>query len=129
MSDGYIGVDFDATLATYDGWKGVGVLGDPIPFMTQRVLTWLTQGKEVKIFTARAANDNPEELAVDIKAIEDWCMKHLGTKLEVTCIKDQYMEEYWDDRAVRVVANTGIVSDGRDVVEPNVHAGDIGAVM
>ncbi len=30
-NSGWIGVDFDGTLATYDGWKGPSVLGEPIP--------------------------------------------------------------------------------------------------
>jgi hypothetical protein len=39
------------------------------------------------------------------------------------------MEELWDDRAVRVIKNTGLISDGGDVDEPLVEPGDIGAVM
>jgi hypothetical protein len=37
------------------------------------------------------------------------------------------MEELWDDRAVRIIKNTGMISDGSDIEKP--EAGDIGAVM
>ena len=33
---GWIGVDFDGTLATYNGWND-GKLGEPIPLMVDRV--------------------------------------------------------------------------------------------
>lgn len=129
MSEGYIGVDFDGTLATYDGWKGVGVLGEPVHLMCNRVMLWLSRGQEVKVFTARVANEDLKERDIEIEAIEKWCLRHLGRKLKITCVKDQFMKEYWDDRAVRVVANTGMVSDGSDVVEAVFPPGDIGAVM
>jgi hypothetical protein len=126
--NGWIGVDFDATLATYDGWKGDGVLGEPIPLMVNRVKQWLADGKTVKIMTARAAGDDE---GINTMAIQTWCQKNIGQVLEVTNIKDQGMEELWDDRAVRVVANTGLISDGTDVDEPLdiAEPGDIGAVM
>jgi hypothetical protein len=34
---GYIGVDFDKTLATYDRWISPSALGEPIPEMVDRV--------------------------------------------------------------------------------------------
>lgn len=124
--DKWIGVDFDGTLAYYDGWKGAGVLGEPIPLMVDRVRKWLTDGRKVKIMTARAADDNE---GIEEAAIQEWCQEHLGQVLEVTNIKDQGMEELWDDRAVRVVKNTGMISNGNDVDEPLMEPGDIGAVM
>ena len=126
MSDGYIGVDFDGTLAHYDEWKGVGVLGEPIPIMVERVKAWLNKGIEVKIFTARMSGD---EAALEEIAIKRWCQEHLGQELEVTCIKDYRMEEFWDDRAIRIQKNTGLVSDGSDVQEVFGEPGDIGAVL
>jgi len=51
---GWIGVDFDCTLAEYHGWNG-GELGPPIPAMVERVKAWLAEGREVRIFTARVA--------------------------------------------------------------------------
>jgi hypothetical protein len=124
--NGWIGVDFDGTLAYYDGYTQ-GEVGEPIMPMINRVRRWLAEGKTVKVMTARASGDNPTP---DILAIQKFCQEHLGQSLDVTCIKDQGMEELWDDRAVRVIKNTGLISDGSDVPEPIIdEAGDIGAVM
>lgn len=106
---GWIGVDFDGTLAEYHGWKGDKHLGDPIAPMVDRVRRWLADGREVRIVTARFHN-GPEA----IKAIKTWCVEHLGTALEVTATKDFQMVELWDDRAVQVEKNTGRRVDGVD---------------
>ena len=53
MSEGWIGIDLDGTLAEYDGWKGVEHIGKPIPSMVERVKAWIIEGKDVRIFTAR----------------------------------------------------------------------------
>lgn len=113
---GWIGVDLDGTLAVYDGWKGLHVIGEPIPLMVERVKQWLFEGREVKIMTARVSQSvyrpRPEDVYRTIIAIQDWCELHIGARLEVTCIKDFAMVELWDDRAVQVVANTGLRADG-----------------
>lgn len=101
---GWIGVDLDGTLAHYEGWKGVDHIGKPIAPMVERVRKWLAEGKEVRIFTARAFGK--EQAAIE--AIGDWCEKHIGQRLAVTCTKDYAMIELWDDRAIRVVANEGV---------------------
>ena len=109
----WIGVDLDGTLARYDGWDSDDPLyiGDPVPAMVARVLGWLAEGKVVKIFTARVSpaavemNNIPLERVKD--SIEDWCAQHLGVVLEVTCIKDPFMIELWDDRVVQVIPNVG----------------------
>jgi hypothetical protein len=108
MSGGWIGVDLDATLAEYHGWND-GTIGAPIPEMTSRVRVWLADGKDVRILTARVAamGRDPQEVAAARTAIEDWCFEHLGRRLPVTSEKDFGMFELWDDRAVRVIPNTG----------------------
>ena len=109
--NGWIGVDLDGTLAKYDGWKGAGHIGEPIPAMLDRVKDWLADGKEVRIFTARVSpqaialnNDTLENTLAPIKA---WCIKHIGCVLPVTHEKDMAMLEFWDDRCVTVEFNTG----------------------
>ncbi len=102
-ASGWIGVDFDGTLAEYEGWKGDFTFGRPIPKMVERVRKWCGEGITVKIFTARAYGNEPEI----IKAIQDWCEEHIGWRLEVTNVKDYSMIELWDDRAIQVVHNTG----------------------
>ena len=127
MSNGWIGVDLDGTLAHYDGWKGPEHIGAPVPAMVERVKRWIDAGYEVRIFTARVFPLMPgvpgsgfppvmpgyeaapfASTAADaFSAIGTWCSKHLGHPLSVTCIKDYGMIELWDDRAVQVTPNTG----------------------
>lgn len=105
---GWIGVDLDGTLAHYDGCKGVEHIGEPIPAMVLRVRTWLAAGQEVRIMTARVFGElDPSVFPHNTRRIKAWCFKHIGLELDVTCVKDYQMLELWDDRAVRVVMNTG----------------------
>jgi len=120
---GWIGVDLDGTLAEYHGWKGAGHIGDPIPAMVARVKGWLAAGIEVRIFTARVGHtglvatesglvDGEEFCRQQCQVIADWCERHLGARLPVTCRKNFAMIELWDDRCVQVEANTGRRVDG-----------------
>lgn len=124
--NGWIGVDLDRTLAHYDGWKGAGHIGAPVPLMLERVKIWLQQGQDVRIFTARIhpldrcimpgvpildeiRNGRIADAVGAVSAIRIWCMTHLGRELPITNIKDYAMIELWDDLAVGVVQNTGEV--------------------
>jgi len=114
----WVGVDLDGTLAHYEHGDGVDKIGAPIPRMVQRIKSWLNQGLAVRIITARVGNcgvTNPDGIADDSAfaakqrlMIEDWCLKHIGTILPVTCSKDFEMIEMWDDRAIQCVPNTGL---------------------
>lgn len=109
---GWIGVDFDGTLSRYDGWVSETHCGDPIPAMVARVRQWLSEGKEVRVFTARVAarknlDGTDRDLSHIVEAIQDWCEKHVGARLPVTNTKDYGMIELWDDRAVGIETNTG----------------------
>lgn len=102
---GWIGVDLDGTVAIYGGWKGEEHIGDPIMPMIERIKRWRAEGVEVRIFTARVADEH----AARIRGfIERWCLTHIGEVLPVTNIKDYEMDQFWDDRAIQVRANTGI---------------------
>jgi len=107
---GWIGVDLDGTLAHYDGWRGVEHVGEPIGPMLFRVRKWLDDGRDVRIMTARVSGSDRAEADT---AIRDWCRKHIGRELPVTCAKDYAMVELWDDRAVQVVPNVGTRVDGK----------------
>ena len=113
MSHGWIAVDLDGTLAYYDKWVAVDDIGEPIPLMLERVKAWLAEGKDVRIFTARAHSSHCKvtgrwwEAEEIVKVIQDWTEKHTGYRLPVTATKDYMMVEQWDDRAVQVVPNTG----------------------
>jgi hypothetical protein len=120
---GWIGVDFDHTLAEYhpsqadDGFA----LGVPIPAMVERVKRWLNEGKDVRILTARATNEalyavpydsaralqRQHEIIKDIERIKKWCAQYIGRELPVTGAKDFNMIALYDDRAVQVIANKG----------------------
>ena len=95
--DKWIGVDLDGTLAHYEGYKGDEHVGKPIRAMVDRVNEWLADGKQVKIFTARAPHP----------AIRKFCMENFGKVLPITNKKDPGMIALWDDRAVSVERNKG----------------------
>jgi hypothetical protein len=105
----WIGVDLDETLAYYTTWEGPDKIGEPIPKMLLRVKQWLSFGYDVRIFTARVSLPAEEQIAR--KAIEEWCEKHIGQVLPITCKKDLSMLELWDNRVVYVQSNTGIVCE------------------
>jgi hypothetical protein len=114
----WIGVDLDGTLAHYDEWRGEEHIGEPIPAMLERVKTWLAKGQDVRIFTARvaglknagrttdAANDRYDARLAH-NAIVTWCKRHIGREIQVTAVKDRFMEQLWDNQCVRVETNTG----------------------
>lgn len=109
---GWIGVDLDGTLAFYEGFVSIHHIGAPIVPMLERVKDWLAKGEDVRIFTARACPVDPKEgygtNLEAIKAIEAWCLEHVGRVLPVTYMKDFKMVQLWDDRAVQVVPNKGV---------------------
>lgn len=117
MTGRWIGVDFDGTLATDPpGRTDAYQLGEPIPRMVERVKGWIAAGYTVVIFTARAAEYSHtagyrRDVGKMIKLIYEWTVKHIGTGLRVTNQKDGAMEVLWDDRAVRVVRDTGMPAE------------------
>ena len=127
---GWIGVDFDGTLVTYGGWKGANNIGNPIAPMVASVKYWLDQGQQVRIYTARVwplpgvkvgqgvnevmpieplTSSRMEEIIESVGAIRQFCLFNLGRELDITCVKDIYMKELWDDRCRQVITNTGRV--------------------
>lgn len=111
----WIGVDLDGTLAHYNDFEGPLVIGAPIEPMVKRVQKWLADGKTVKIFTARVASPRDGRDVVEVhNAIQDWCQIHIGQVLPVTCIKERGLDEFWDDKAVQVIPNTGLRVDGKN---------------
>lgn len=130
--EGWIGVDLDGTLFHYETWLGWNVFGEPVMPMIRRVRQWLSEGRDVRIVTARVdlpllATDRGKRVYINdsalehtcritgmrysnlmmVSAIQDLTEKHVGARLPVQCYKDVHMIELWDDRAVQVVPNTG----------------------
>ena len=73
----WIGVDLDGVLSNSGGsgenYDVIGVrtqvcvwIGDPVPDMVDRVKVWLSQGKEVRIFTARVSMKSGEIIAIKL---------------------------------------------------------------
>lgn len=131
-SNGWIGVDLDGTLAQYHGWKGEGIIGEPVPLMLARVKALLQDGREVRIMTARVWPNsydaegnadvwddftntaNESKACREVESIQKWCVEHIGVPLPVTCMKDYCMIVLYDDRAIQIEANTGRRADGEE---------------
>ena len=97
QGQGWIGVDLDGTLASYDHYRGDEHGGAPIEPMVKRVRQWIDEGKDVRLFTARSPHP----------AIRRWMKEHLGVILPITNTKDPGMHLLIDDRAIGVERNTG----------------------
>jgi len=98
---GWYGFDFDKTIAHYDKFRGMTHVGEPVEGQAlARLKTYIKQGKKCKIFSARARDPK------GVKAIEKWCEKYVGKRLEVTNEKDEHCLELYDDLA-NVEPNTG----------------------
>jgi hypothetical protein len=112
MSEGWIGVDLDGTLAHYDGWKGMAHIGAPVEAMFDRVRAWIDEGREVRIFTARVCRQPDGSHRMARRHIINWLeangLPELATEEAITNVKDFAMVELWDDRAVQVEINTGL---------------------
>lgn len=106
---GWIAVDFDGTLATYVG--NHTIMGNPILPMVKRVRGWLEKGHDVRIFTARVSFKDEGKNEEITKAIQEWCLRYVGKALPVTCVKDYACVQIWDDKAIRVIKNTGYSED------------------
>lgn len=106
-----IAVDFDKTLAFYDGDFKMYEFGQPIPAMYFRVKQWVHAGHKVVIFTARVS---PQGENYDVEgvrnAIQDWCEQNDLPRFDVICIKYTWIDEIWDDKAVSVKENSGLAT-------------------
>ena len=105
MTNGWIGVDLDGTLAYYDQWRGALHIGEPIPVMLERVKRWLDEGKDVRIFTARV---NREGIAFGYgkwggHARRNGCRRVHSTMVCEACrsrASDYLLQGLWNDRAM-----------------------------
>ena len=97
----WTGVDLDGTLARWEPGSSLESIGEPVPAMMALVRKMIRNGVRVKIFTARASD--PEQYPL----IREWMEKNGLPKLEITNIKDYYMQRLYDDRCIQVEKNTG----------------------
>jgi fructoselysine-6-P-deglycase FrlB-like protein len=118
MPTPWIGVDLDGTLATYeDGQKEIGF---PIIPMMTLVKEWVQDGKEVRIFTARAGD------SAQIPKIQKWLDENGLGGLKITNVKDLAMVAHYDDKAVRVQRNTGNLCFGCSHVQWEMNSRGVG---
>lgn len=96
-----IAVDLDGTLATS---RKDGLIGDPIKKTADLVKRLHGQGVKVVIFTARAGSQNDA-----FSQIKYWLRTNGLPDLMVTNKKTPDIEEFWDNRAIRIEENTGVI--------------------
>lgn len=103
----WIGVDFDQTLCHTNG--------TPIMPMVELVRSWLARGREVRIVTARvnSIDYSPEVVEEQRKLISDWCAMFLGQILQIQSCKSSGMIALFDDKAITVISDEGVVMDDR----------------
>ena len=90
----------DGTLAHHEpGAFDDNHVGKPLAPMVKKVREWLAEGKDVRIFTARKPHP----------AIRRFCKENFGKVLPITNKKDPGMTALYDDRAVSVKRNEGLV--------------------
>lgn len=106
VTGGWIGIDLDGTLAYDVGHKDANGIGPPVPRMLSRVKKFLAQGRDVKIFTARASDPS------NVPGVKAWLQSVGLPDLDVTNAKDEQMDVYYDDHAIQVETNTGKRVDG-----------------
>lgn len=115
---GWIGVDLDGTLAKYTGQ--IYDVGEPVPAMVDRVKQLIAAGNDVRIMTARVGTGKGKLsfggdaafIETQVILIRHWCEVNLGVVLPITASKDFQMVRLYDDLAVRVIYNTGVLCSG-----------------
>ena len=112
---GWIAVDFDGTLVARSS-QAEGI-GEPIMPMLERVWQWLEEGRDVRLFTARAYP--PPGSEHKLKPLRAWMREWLGKELPITCTKDPEMCALFDDVAVSVGQDTGelAIASGNETEE------------
>ncbi len=106
----WVGVDLDGTLAIRSPERYTGEIGDVIPPIRDLIFDYINDGLEVKIFTARVAQEcsvTGRSINQIKELIQDWLQANNLPRLEITCIKDRHCILIYDDKAITVTENTG----------------------
>ena len=104
--DGWYGIDLDETLAFYTGTSGNTKIGPAILEIMVIAKRWLSEGKDVRLFTARCGFPGA------VAEIEAWLLEHDLQDMKICNVKDHGLILLLDDRAREVVGNTGIIIGG-----------------
>lgn len=118
----WIGVDLDGTLAQYDESVGTRQIGRVCLPMLQRVLAWLAAGLDVRILTARASDPELK------RSVTPWLVENGLPELHVTDCRDADLLQQWDDRAIQVEMNTGLLLTPKQYV-PLIPSGWVGVEL
>lgn len=100
-----IAVDLDGTLAQS---RSDGLIGDPVKPMADLVKKWHSKGIKVVIFTSRLDRSD------GYSSIRYWLRVNGLPELEITNKKTGDIEEFWDNRAIRVEDSTGNICPSCD---------------
>lgn len=122
MTKRIIAVDLDGTLAHYDGWKGITHIGRPIESVVAAMKEAKEDGAEIWIFTARVSSEGDGHHAAHY--ILDWLKMIDFVADGITATKHKFFTEFWDDRAIQVIRNTG-----EFVIHPEVYRDQADARM
>lgn len=110
---GWFAFDVDGTIAEYHGWVPDGSIGKPITAMIRRIKNYIKKGRDVRLCTARinpsGRQEFPEQFEAQKGIIDSWCLEHIGQTLPICYEKDLHMVFLFDDRAMQVIPNTGIL--------------------
>lgn len=108
-----IAIDFDGTIAGYDGWKGKGVFGKPIAGAAESLNRLKEEGWTIIIFTTRLEID----LVCDYLRKYSIPFDHINHSPET---QEQFLhpskvlaDVYLDDRAIRF---SGVWSDALEEI-------------
>ncbi len=106
-----VAVDVDGVLARYDGWKGPGVIGEPIRGAKEFMESLRKDGFRVIIHTTRTKDFEGEDHVLRIRSVRKWLEENnipyddLHTEIgkPIACA-------YVDDRAVSCRPQEGNVT-------------------
>lgn len=95
-----VAIDFDGTLAEYDGWRGKGVFGQPVKGAVTSCWALAEMGCTLVVWTCR----HREELAIHKWLVDNGFPRFHGVNCDVSGLPDRspkiVADVYVDDRAV-----------------------------
>lgn len=106
----WFGFDLDGTLAVDTPNRlNDTIIGKPIIPIVNIAKKLIAEGKEVRLFTARAYKGNRTNAEHEevLYALKKWCVEYIGKEIPITCCKDHDIVHIYDDKAIAVRYNTG----------------------
>jgi len=114
----HVWLDFNGTLVKHARgaplWdaKGELIIGPPVRPMIDRVRRHMARGRTFVIKSALVWSGAPKDKRDKARAaIEGWCEKWLGKRMEVTAECRPEFIDTWDDKCRQVVRNEGRFAD------------------